>query len=284
MSRSLLARQALQASIKIRMQNGFGLENSINVYELCRRLGVRVYFVGDSLEGMYSRGSIPRIFISSLRPIARRAFNCAHELGHHLFGHGSSIDQLQEQSSGKRKPNEEFLVDVFAGHLLMPVLGVRHAFARRGWTSQTASPEQVFSIASGFGVGYSTLINHLLFGLRDVTTARAKELHRVPVSSIKKNLIGEDLGKHCLVVADEHQEFSEIECEVGSRIVLPPNSLVAGDILVFSSHSSIGPVYIANRVGLTYAKCKLNWSAKVNVMPLAYKGFAKFRTLEQCDD
>ena len=39
-------------------------------------------------------------------------YNCAHELGHHVFGHGSSIDELREESKASVKNPKEFLVDV----------------------------------------------------------------------------------------------------------------------------------------------------------------------------
>jgi hypothetical protein len=79
---------------------------------------------------------------SARRPLPRRAYNCAHELGHHAFGHGSSIDELREDA--KAQPWEdpkEFLADTFAGFILMPIIGLRRAFSVRGLTPETATPE-----------------------------------------------------------------------------------------------------------------------------------------------
>jgi hypothetical protein len=55
-------------------------------------LGVTVRFNNINMEGMYQRGAPPRIHLSARRPLSRRTYNCAHELGHHVFGHGSSIE------------------------------------------------------------------------------------------------------------------------------------------------------------------------------------------------
>src|SRR5438874_13211824 len=106
------------------------------------------------MEGTYLKSDPPRILISALRPLFRRVFNCAHELGHHVFGHGSTIDELQEDGQEKPafEPNE-FLVNAFAGFLLMPPLAVRRAFTLRGWRPETATPEQCFIVACSLGVG-----------------------------------------------------------------------------------------------------------------------------------
>jgi Zn-dependent peptidase ImmA (M78 family) len=82
------------------------------------------------------------MLLSSFRPLGRRVFNCGHELGHHLFGHGSTLDELQEehQATGNSNP-KEFLVNAFAGFLLMPPNAVRRAFTDRQWTAAEATPE-----------------------------------------------------------------------------------------------------------------------------------------------
>jgi FixJ family two-component response regulator len=64
-----------------------------------------VRFNNINMEGVYRRGLPPRIHLSARRPLPRRAYNCAHELGHHVFGHGSSIDELREDA--KAQPWED---------------------------------------------------------------------------------------------------------------------------------------------------------------------------------
>ena len=77
----------------------------ICIYRLCEVLGVTVRFNNINMEGMYQRSVPPRIHLSALRPLPRRTYNCAHELGHHVFGHGSSIDELREDA--KQHPWED---------------------------------------------------------------------------------------------------------------------------------------------------------------------------------
>ena len=139
-NRRALATKALQAATATRAKASLDQNGPICVYDLCETLGIVVRFNNFNMEGMYQHGRPPRIHLSARRPLPRRAYNCAHELGHHVFGHGSSIDELREDA--KAQPWEdpkEFLADTFAGFILMPIIGLRRAFSVRGWTPETAT-------------------------------------------------------------------------------------------------------------------------------------------------
>ena len=104
-NRHALATQAMQAAIATRAKAKLDQHGPICIYGLSETLGVTVRFNTINMEGMYQRGAPPRIHLSARRPLPRRAYNCAHELGHHVFGHGSSIDELREDA--KEHPWEE---------------------------------------------------------------------------------------------------------------------------------------------------------------------------------
>lgn len=127
-SRRALATQAMHAAAATRAKARLDQGSPICVFGLCETLGVTVRFNSINMEGMYQRGARPRIHLSARRPLSRRAFNCAHELGHHVFAHGSSIDELRENAKVQpREDPKEFLADTFAGFTLMPVIGLRRA-------------------------------------------------------------------------------------------------------------------------------------------------------------
>jgi Zn-dependent peptidase ImmA (M78 family) len=90
LNRRALIIDAAQAASDARDRVGFDLIAPIDVYDLAERLGVRVLFLDVSMEGFYQKGPPSRILLSAQRPLARRAFTCAHEIGHHWFGHGST--------------------------------------------------------------------------------------------------------------------------------------------------------------------------------------------------
>ena len=174
MTRKQLARQALEKSLEVREEYRYDFRSPLCVYELADRAGVKVQFVNDvSMEGFYAALAKPTVLLSSLRPLPRRAFTCAHELGHHFFGHGSTIDELQDDVEGRTFSPNEFLADTFAGFILMPAQAVKRAFSTRGLAAPTATPEQIYQVASSFGVGYQTIIGHLEYSLRYITTPNA---------------------------------------------------------------------------------------------------------------
>ena len=178
-----LAREALDKSLELREEAGLPLGTPVNVFDLCERLTpkVRVRFADYSMEGCYSQSDRPLIEVSAQRPLGRRVFNTAHELGHHALGHpGTRLDeQLEEGKADPTAAPEEFAANAFAGFLLMPKIGVRRAFTSRAWSIAAPEPEQAFIIACHFGVGYLTLVNHLAFGLRAIGSVRAEELRKV---------------------------------------------------------------------------------------------------------
>src|SRR5438874_2727281 len=138
-----LVMMASRKAGNIRRRHKFTAYQPINVFDLCFDMGITVRFVEINMEGMYvSRpdGSLPQILISNQRPLPRRAFTCAHELGHHLFEHGTKVDALADGTS-KKYDGHEFLVDTFAGALLMPVTAVLTEFAKRDWSIDLSTPE-----------------------------------------------------------------------------------------------------------------------------------------------
>ncbi len=121
-----------------------------------------------------------------------------------MFGHGSSIDELREDA--KAHPWEdpkEFLADTFAGFILMPIIGLRRAFSVRGWTPETATAAQIFTIACEFGVGYATLLTHLSVGVNMLSRGRASALQRVTPKALRMDILGA-LTPEPLIVADRH--------------------------------------------------------------------------------
>ena len=232
-NRRALATQAMQAAAATRAMGKLDQAGPICIYGLCETLGVQVRFNNINMEGMYQRGLPPRIHLSARRPLPRRAYNCAHELGHHVFGHGSSIDELREDA--KAQPWEdpkEFLADAFAGFMLMPIIGLRRAFSIRGWTPDTATAAQIFTIACEFGVGYATLLTHLSASVSMVTRDRATALQRVTPKTLRMNILGA-LTPEPLIVADRHRAAPTLDAEVNTLLLLPPGTKMTGSGLAF---------------------------------------------------
>lgn len=289
LNRRGLATEAMQAAAATRAKAKLDQTGPICIYGLCETLGVTVRFNNISMEGMYQRGVPPRIHLSARRPLARRAYNCAHELGHHVYGHGSSIDELREDA--KAQPWEdpkEFLADTFAGFILMPIIGIRRAFAVRGWTPETATPAQVFTIACEFGVGYATLLTHLSSGVNMLSRARAAALHRVTLKALRMEIVGA-MTPAPLIVADTHRAAPTLDAEVRTQLLLPPGTEVRGGGLIFERDLATGRLFRAEKAGIYQASAG-DWAVFVRVAPIqkaepyGYIGLAQYRHLEEDPD
>jgi len=280
-----LAQQAQQKAIDVRRKAGFDHKSPLCIYGLCDKLNVRVRFIDISMEGVYLREAEPIILLSALRPLPRRIFTCAHELGHHVFGHGSTIDELIEESErSKAFQPEEFLANLFAGFLLMPVLGVRKAFVSRGWNADSATPEQVFTVACSFGVGYETLITHMAYSLRMISSSRASTLLKTKPKAIREKVLGRP-SSDPLIIADEHWSMPTIDAEVGSLLLLPTGAEAANDTITFEENHPKGRLFKANRPGVVRVYCRdTGWAVFVRVSRYQFIGLSQYRHLEEVED
>lgn len=285
-SRKSLTMQGMQAAIAARMRAGMDQASPICVYALCEAHNVTVRFNNiTSMEGMYDRSSKPRIHLSGLRPLARRAFTCAHELGHHIFGHGSSIDELREDLSfsASRHP-DEILADAFASFALMPTLGLREAFTKRKLKPEDATPAQMFSIACNFGVGQATLVNHLAYSVGMISQTRRDQLGKTTPKMIRTQLIG-DVVTEPLVFADEHWSSSTLDIEQGALLLLP--HMVVADVAMLTPVRNVdsGRLFRATKCGITRVAIPGSpWATYVRIAKARYVGLARYRHLEDNED
>ena len=287
--RRALPNQAIQAATVTRAKAKLDQTGPICIYGLCKTPGIVVRFNNINMEGMYQRGRPPRIHLSARRPLPRRAFNCAHELGHHVFGHGSSIDELREDA--KVQPWEdpkEFLADTFAGFILMPIIGLRRSFTVRGWTPKTATPAQTFSVACEFGGGYTTLLTHLSAGVNMLSRGRAAVLGRVTPKAPRMEIPG-TLTPEPLIAVDHHRAAPILDAEVQTLLLLPPGTEVTGGGITFENDLASGQLFRAVKPGIHQASAD-DWAIFVRVAPIqksepyGYLGLEQYRHLEEDPD
>jgi Zn-dependent peptidase ImmA (M78 family) len=278
-----LTQKAMKAAVKTRARAGVDQMSPVCVFDLCEKLGVTVRFTDINMEGMYSGGEPPRIFVSSQRPLARRVFTCGHELGHHEFGHGATIDEMKEEAAAFKDENpDEFLVNAFSSFVLMPIIGLRGAFARRGTDVHTATPAQILAVANNFGVGYATLITHLAYGVQEIAGGRARELLRSTPKSIRRSLLGDDSSEP-LVIVEACWSAKPIDVEVGTSILLPEGSAVEGNVLRPAGSCGTGDIYEAVRPGLGRVSLAPGSEHFVRVTHKGYSGLGRYRHMEDDD-
>lgn len=276
-SRSELARTAAAAALRLRRDHGRVLEHAVCPFSFADELKLSVHFVAAaSLEGLYAPDK-NAIILGSLRPRARRSFTCAHELGHHVFGHGFRIDEVD----AREHDDAEFVANRFASALLMPKLAVDAAFFRRGRTAATCDPMSVYIVAGYLGIGYSTLLGHLAYTLRAIAPGRARELD-IPPDRVRKTILG-SAPPRGLVVVDQHWLGRPVDVEVDDLVILPKGTLVDGAAIRLVSSHALGVAAQAVRRGIATARAG-NWSGTLRVSEHRYAGLAEYRHLGDDDE
>lgn len=278
--RELATRAAAEAS-RLRARYGVGLSEAVCPFELADRIGISVRLIAlSSLEGIYAREPRPAIFLSSERPAGRRRYSCAHEIGHHVFGHGTCLDELLDDDPEQWSP-DEFLAHRFAAGLLVPKLAVEAAFARRGWSLKSPRPSEVYVVAQDFGVGYTTLIGHMERTLRCVPATVASALRRAKLPELRSDLARFNINQD-LVVADDHWGERPIELEIGDVVVIPANAGFTG---ACGSHNTQPRAHIIatipGRGSLTLSNSR---SIEIRVSRRGFTGLARYRYLEEPAD
>lgn len=283
MDRRALFSEANEASTEARSAVGMDEIAPIDIYRMAELMGIKVRFLDVSMEGFYQKAKPPRILLSALRPVGRKAFTCAHEIGHYWFGHGSTVDELQKDDRARSAQPNEVLADGFAGFTLMPVLGIRRAFASRGWKPETAIPSQMLTIATEFGVGYGTLLSHLHWSLRQLSADRYAALDRKTPQTIRRALLG-DTDLTGLAIVDAKSVNTSIELETGHGVLAPETAEVSGIALVQIGGPRDGSIlYRAVRRGVSTIRIGDHVLA-ARVWPVRYVGLAAHRYLEDPDD
>ena len=284
MDRRAIARKAAAEALRARQRAGYGLELPICIYDLAQSLGIEVRFLDvPSLEGMYYSAPAPHIILSSLRPPGRRAFTCAHELGHHVRGDGTHIDELVQQWERARFEPSEFAADCFAGIILMPRMAVQRTFALREWDIQRCTPGQVYTVSNYFGVGYSTLINHMRSGLLLLPGTHAAALLRVTPRQAQAQALGWE-SQETVWIVDPQWAGRAIDVEVGDLVFVQGQPTFEGSCLAQVQDMRDGRLFRARQPGIGKFCDGESWSAFVRVSRHAFVGRSIFRHLEQGDD
>ena len=272
------------AALRTRRAVGYGLDHAVCVYDLAEKLGVEVRFLDlPSMEGMYLSVSSPTIIISSLRPPGRRAFTCAHELGHHKRGDGVEIDELFEKWDKPHFDPKEFMADCFAGALLMPKMAVSKAFSVRGWRMEECTPAQASLVAGYFGAGYTTLIHHLRSALQVLPDTRAQALLKVSPREAQSMSLG-FLTPHNVVEVDAYWTGRAVDVEVGDFIFVRCGAQSEGACIEPASDDEHGRLFRATRPGIGRLETGTAWSVFVRVSRRDYVGRSLYRHWEEAED
>ena len=265
---------------------------SLCVYDAAEKLGLEVRFVDiPSMEGMYVRESAshsqPIILVSALRPAGRQASTAAHELGHHLFGHGTRIDQYVVDTDEHRAQTalgpEEMIANMFAGFFLMPKAAVERAFKLRTCLPASATPRQILAIAGWLGVGYGTLVHHMRSSLGMLSTQGAKALLSIQPKRIRHQILGTATTADCFFL-DHAWTGRPLDLQLGDFVLVGASVTMEKGCLTGAGVTPDG-LQLLRAIGTGIGRVVgPSWATFVRVQKRGFVGRGMFRHLESVHD
>lgn len=284
-SRRQIAQNATAMALRTRRRAGIGLASPVNPFDACEAMNLEVRFVDiPSMEGVLVREPKPRILVSAVRPPGRQSFTCAHELGHLVLGHDSVVDEVdllaESNLEGRVVDDDEFAADQFAAFFLMPKTAMQSALRVWGLDPRTCSPGDLFKLAPWFGVGYTTLLGHLTFGLQLLPRDRYEALRKLRPQNLRDQLFGSACSGLCVV--DRHWSRPTIDICVGDVVWFPENS-VTGPL--DAQEAPNGGWHVSpDQPGIHSVTVRGIGAISIRTMRSGFEGRSLFRYLSPADD
>jgi Zn-dependent peptidase ImmA (M78 family) len=275
--------EAAKTALEYRLRNGLPLDAPCDIYELIVGRGVELRFMEvKSLEGFYiSEGTAGQINVCAYRPSGLQHFTAAHELGHHVFGHGSTFDlQLDYAGRFSSISAEERLAELFARYLLMPRRAVYRGFKNIGADLKKLTGTDIYRVASWLGVGYATLIHQMRWSLQLLDQDQFDALIKQQPQEIKQALASGAgrIGRAEVWPADPSWNGSRIHAEIGDLLT----GVKSDDSGVLASLGD--NCQQAMNVGCCTVELVGGGQADVSVCRKEYVGFYEYRYLPEPND
>jgi len=241
-------------------------------YVLCEAMGFDLRFVKiNSFEGMYVANQ-NLILISAERPEGRKRFTCAHEIGHHVLGHGTVIDEILKCGSSNIEEEE---ADFFASILLMPSSAVKRIMLRTGISTATISSTDAYILSKYFGVSYQSFLLQLYFNLGLISYIKYQELKIRTLPEIRLSISGLKIKGQVLSIGAWWDEKA-IELEVGDYIVSEKELLIDGPKIVQPLDDGNDHCYLATKPGITRVFSN-GWDCFVKISRYKFHGIYQFK-------
>jgi Zn-dependent peptidase ImmA (M78 family) len=156
-------RSAVLAATHAHKDFGIDTTRRIDVFSVIEQAELILGFEPmPRLSGAYYAGA--GILINANHPLARQRYTAGHELGHHVFGHETSVDPLVEPlarwGGTTHWPPHEKQAEAFAAWFLMPRKLVLSSLEQLEM-SRPQTTEDVYSLALRLGTSFEATARHL---------------------------------------------------------------------------------------------------------------------------
>jgi Zn-dependent peptidase ImmA (M78 family) len=146
-------RTAPPAAREVRAQLGASPDAPLDLLEAVEDgLGVGVVLLdlgSDTAGALLRRGPRAFAFVNGVQAVVRQRFTLAHEIGHHVLGHGPALDSPRSIFAADFDPVEA-QANAFAAELIAPAAAVRRVAEELAVSPVTL--EGVVRVATAFGL------------------------------------------------------------------------------------------------------------------------------------
>jgi hypothetical protein len=207
-----------------------------------------------------------------------------HELGHHEFGHGMRLEEIKSGILNNANDPNELIADIFAANLLMSKTSILYALKARGLDPDKIEPMHLFRLSSFFGVGYTTIIDHMTLTLGILNQQQQGFLKKTSPKDLKAQFGGTPQSE--VIIADSFWQGRAVDMEVGDLLVLHHGTVVEDNPRMIKKDFVDGQsIYIA--VSRGYARAfheNSGWAANIRIAPKQYVGLAQYRFLDDPEE
>ena len=131
------------------------------------------------------------IIVTTKLGLPMQRFTVAHELGHLLLGHRTSLDEtvgFAGRNAPPSRPAHEAAADAFASELLAPKRLLLASAQRHGWTRDKLHlPSNIYQLSLRLGISYQAACWALVTS-GVLTCPEARQLQKTPVKTLKHEL------------------------------------------------------------------------------------------------
>ena len=199
------------------------MDRPVDVYSAIRRMRLWLLFEPlDGLFGMYQRHDAAAGVVINVKahPALQRC-TAAHELGHHVMGHRSSIDPERNITRWTSLGPQEHAAQMFAAEFLMPIAAVRAAASSLGVERHLLDEVAVYQLSLRLRTSYVAMIARLQT-LDWISGSEAVRLRALPPEHVKLSLLGHPLAdsRSDVWLVTDRQERISISPLVGDEVLL----------------------------------------------------------------
>ena len=217
--------QASMAAARLHARLHTDLSRPVDIFRIVQELGIWLNSrpLGN-LFGFYLRqDDALGICLNAAHPETLQRYTCAHELGHHLLGHESNLDDAADiDGLSGGTPAQERAAQVFAGNFLMPLGLVNRVLRRLGLYDEPLSASDVYQVSRELDVSYTAAIWRLrtLDRIDGPTAANYASAGAAAAKTVLRGGPPNSSARADLWVVDKTGEDLFGRCRVGDEILL----------------------------------------------------------------